>query len=265
MKYRILICAILKDETPYLIEWIEHHLKIGIEHFVLYDNNSAIPAKQTLDAYVKKGIVEVFDCKITNTPQLKVYTNCLYSMHDDTDWIAFIDIDEFIVLKKHNDIHSFLWDYKNFAGVCLNWLIYSANNHVSRPEGLVMQNYTEPTPPNFTANSHVKSIVRPRYVNIMDSSHFARYAKNYCAVNEKYELVSRAHSPFSNDIAQINHYFTKSFEEWLDKIGRGIADSNGIRKVDEFWLYNPGMLPRKAEIEMRYKEAIERINRLRTE
>lgn len=108
MKYNIIICAILKDETPYLVEWVEHHLQIGVEHFVLYDNNSIIPAKQTLKTYVGKGIVEVIDCPITNTPQVKAYTHCLYNMHNHTKWIAYIDIDEFIILKKHNDICSFL-------------------------------------------------------------------------------------------------------------------------------------------------------------
>ena len=48
MKYKTIICAILKDETPYLEEWIKHHLAIGVEHFVLYDNNSAIPIRETL-------------------------------------------------------------------------------------------------------------------------------------------------------------------------------------------------------------------------
>lgn len=115
MKYHIIICAILKDETPYLVEWVEHHLGIGVEHFVLYDNNSVIPAKQTLEAYVRKGVVEVIDCPITNTPQVKAYSHCLFSMHNRADWIAYIDIDEFIVLKKHRDIHAFLADYDEYA------------------------------------------------------------------------------------------------------------------------------------------------------
>lgn len=55
MKYYVIICAILKDETPYLIEWVEHHLKIGVEHFVLYDNNSIIPARQTLSIRRKRN------------------------------------------------------------------------------------------------------------------------------------------------------------------------------------------------------------------
>lgn len=256
MKYHIIICAILKDETPYLVEWVEHHLKIGVEHFVLYDNNSVIPARQTLDTYVRKGIVEIIDCKITNTPQLKVYVHCLYNMHDYTDWIAYIDIDEFIILKKHRDIRRFLEDYDEYAGVCMNWVIYTANNHISKPDGGVMQNYTESMPSDFSMHMHVKSIVQPMAVNTVDSAHYPRYNIGYYAVNEKYEYVPKAFSGFSNEIVQLNHYFTKSFEEWLDKVERGISDSNQTRNIDEFWIYNPTMTPGKEEIEQRYQERI---------
>lgn len=263
MKYHIIICAILKDETPYLTEWIEHHLEIGIEHFVLYDNNSAIPARQTLDSYVKKGIVEVLDCRITNAPQLKAYMHCLYRMHDHTDWIAYIDIDEFIILKKHHDIRRFLENYKNFAGICLNWVIYTANNHLSKPEGPVMQNYTEFTSADFPPNRHVKTIVQPKCVNIIDNPHYPQYNEGRYAVNERYTYVSHACSEFSNELAQINHYFTKSFEEWLCKIGRGEADSTHTREVGEFWSYNPGMLHLKEEAEHMFEEVINNYNRSR--
>lgn len=53
MKYNIGICAILKDETPYLFEWVEHHL--GIERaFRPVRQQQRDPAKQTLEAYVRK-------------------------------------------------------------------------------------------------------------------------------------------------------------------------------------------------------------------
>ena len=32
------ICAIYRDEAPYLREWIEFHRLVGVEHFFLYDN-----------------------------------------------------------------------------------------------------------------------------------------------------------------------------------------------------------------------------------
>ena len=37
---KIAICAIFKDEAPYLLEWIAFHRMIGVDLFVLYDNGS---------------------------------------------------------------------------------------------------------------------------------------------------------------------------------------------------------------------------------
>ena len=39
-KYEISICAIFKNEAPFLKEWLEFHLMLGIDHFYLYNNNS---------------------------------------------------------------------------------------------------------------------------------------------------------------------------------------------------------------------------------
>lgn len=265
MKYNVIICAIVKDETPYLIEWVEHHLKIGIDHFVLYDNNSTIPVKQTLDQFVKKGIVEVIDCPITNTPQLKAYTHCLYNMHGQTKWIAYIDLDEFIILKKHSDIHYFLSEFDEYAGVCMNWVIYTANNHITQPEGPVMLNYTEASPDDFPPNKHIKSIVRPNYVHTFLSSHYPIYDDDYYAVNEKFQYVPNAFSDFFNEIIQLNHYFTKSFDEWLTKIEKGMSDSFRTRPVEEFWNYNPNMLYLKDDVERLYEDRIRLYNKFRSE
>ena len=32
------LCAIMKDESPYIREWLLFHLEVGVEHFYLYDN-----------------------------------------------------------------------------------------------------------------------------------------------------------------------------------------------------------------------------------
>ena len=34
------ICAIFRDEAPFLDEWIAFHRLMGVEHFFLYDNGS---------------------------------------------------------------------------------------------------------------------------------------------------------------------------------------------------------------------------------
>lgn len=40
------------------------------------------------------------------------------------------------------------------------------------------------------------------------------------------------------EIAHLNHYFSKSFEEFLQKRARGKADCNEIRSMDEFYAHD---------------------------
>ena len=42
-KYNTSICLICKDENPYINEWLEYHIGIGINHFYIYDNMSTVP------------------------------------------------------------------------------------------------------------------------------------------------------------------------------------------------------------------------------
>jgi Glycosyltransferase family 92 len=39
-KYGVSICAIVRNEARYILEWIAFHKAIGIDHFYIYDNQS---------------------------------------------------------------------------------------------------------------------------------------------------------------------------------------------------------------------------------
>ena len=41
MMDRIAVCAIFKDEAPYLLEWLAFHKLVGVDLFFLYDNDSS--------------------------------------------------------------------------------------------------------------------------------------------------------------------------------------------------------------------------------
>lgn len=38
--YKFSIASIIKNESPYILEWIAYHLSIGVEHFYIADNCS---------------------------------------------------------------------------------------------------------------------------------------------------------------------------------------------------------------------------------
>jgi hypothetical protein len=48
-----------RDAAPYLAEWVEFHLLLGVEHFYLYNNNSVDDYKGALEPYIRAGVVSL--------------------------------------------------------------------------------------------------------------------------------------------------------------------------------------------------------------
>jgi hypothetical protein len=244
---------------------VEYHLSIGVQYFVIYDNNSIFPIRETLVEYIKKGVVYVIDCPIKSRPQLRAYNHCLFYMCEKTKWIIYIDVDEFIILNKHNQIGDLLKEYDSFGGLSLNWKLYNAGGHITKPKESVMEAYKEYLPLSYAVNKHVKTILQPRYTLTIGNSHQAMYIDGYYAVNENYKHVAYAFSDFSNEVAHINHYYTKSYEEWLYKVEKGRVDFDKKRKEQEFWDLNPQMLLQQNEIRAKLGDVAESFTQPRIE
>ena len=98
-KYNVSICAIFRNEAPYLKEWIEFHKIVGIEHFYIYNNFSDDNYKEVLRPYMEDGTVDLIEWPYEQG-QMKGYQDCLTKYSVETKWIGFIDLDEFVVPVK---------------------------------------------------------------------------------------------------------------------------------------------------------------------
>lgn len=227
------LCAIAKNETPYLREWVAHHYLLGFERFLIYDNESDEPVRVTLADYVEQGIVETV-LVTGQSAQLPAYQNCLERWRGKVRWAAFFDLDEFLVLKQHKDARLLLLDYEEFGGLGINWVMYGSSGHMQRPEGLVTEQYTRSLPDN-AADIHIKSIVRPDVCTGFRNVHQATFIDGFYAVNEfKLPIVS-ALTPPSRELAQLNHYFYKSQEDYALKLERGRADVAELTADTRSW------------------------------
>lgn len=146
-KYNLAVCAIFKNEAPYLEEWIEYHQMIGVDHFYLYNNGSVDAFRKILSPYIKKKIVtliqwpdnvgSVFDGKATwsLSTQLSAYENALkWSALGKTKWLIFLDIDEFLVAPNVNKITEILDQYDGYPGVTLSSEFYNASQRSTIPQ-----------------------------------------------------------------------------------------------------------------------------------
>jgi hypothetical protein len=242
------ICVIARDE-PDLPEWIEYHQRLGASKIYLYDQDSSPPLLNFIIPFVESGLVEykwlTSDFKQSLEMQTKVYGHCLKHYSKYHQFIAFIDVDEFIVVKdKTKSIPEFLKNYEQFGGLALNWKMFGSSGHVVRPTGGVLANY------NMCSNNpFVKTIVNTKivltnknsYKHIVNvTAHMIQTSMNsplvtndtfYYTVDPSMSYVVQASfnpPQFSGlnvtedqyDLIYINHYWAKSLQDFVAKIAR---------------------------------------------
>lgn len=235
MKHYLGLCAIARDETPYLEEWVRYYALQGVEHIILFDNESRVPIRHTLRDWLRAGFVTIIEiggqCR-----QLPCYQVALNEFGQDFFWLAFVDLDEFIVVKKAFTLADFLLGYEPFGGVGLNWAMFGTSGLEGPTTDLVTEKFTWRLPDANPVHLHIKSIVQPKRVAaIGHNPHNFRFKEGSGCVNERLFPIpdQSPFTVFSNELAQINHYFTKSRQEYLDKIGRGRADTGQRHQAAE--------------------------------
>lgn len=234
MRYYLTISAIMKNEGPYLTEWLEFHRMVGVQHFFLYDNNSDDETRAILDPYISSGLV-TYHFWPDHPGQLKAYMHTLNSYRDASFWIAFIDLDEFLIPVTHNSIPAILTEFEEFGALGVNWFLYGTSGHETKPDGLQLENYVYRSRAEIKSNFHIKSIINPRKTKSPCDPHCFRMLPGHCTVNENKEAVSSALTACnSTRKIRINHYFTRSVAESRQKMARGRAPSKQKRPWRDF-------------------------------
>ncbi len=221
------LCAIAKDEEPFIHEWLAYHHALGFEHFVLYDNESAVPLERTLAPQVAAGLVTVHRVA-GKSRQLPSYEHCLATHGGTFRWLAFLDLDEFLVLREPQDIRLFLGRREALPGVAAHWRVFGSAGHLGRPKGLVIENYCQRFPDSEVENLHIKSIVNPRLVERVRDAHQIILKEGRCCVDERGEPVASALAPFSAQTIWINHYHYKSQQDYEEKMAKGRSDVHDL-------------------------------------
>lgn len=240
MKYEYAVCAIAREEQLYLEDWVCSNAATGAEHFFIYDNGGSVPVRETLNKYVEKGLVTVVDFP-GRSVQMPAYTHCLFNHGSTSKWMGFFDCDEIMIPKEKDTVQEVLKDYEQYGGFNVSWRIFGSSGHKARPKGLMIENYFTAIPKDHYENTHTKAIVQPaRTMRAGSNPHHFVFKPGYGAVSEDFLPVLNAWTPHCSNKLQLNHYFTKSFEEFKIKIQRPRADAAHLdgRKLDDFFKFD---------------------------
>ena len=231
------VCCIAKNEHPFIKEWINHHLLVGAERIIIFDNDSSPGLKDSIREYVDHGIVDIIKIK-GKEQQMAAYDQCLRDYEKKSKWIAFIDVDEFLIPKKSEDVRLILTDYEDFGGLGVHWVEFGSSGYLTRPQQKQLQSYVQRFPLDYPKNMHIKSIVQPGRVKASCDPHRFIYNEPWFCVDENCFPLAESQGPFSAKSIQLNHYYYKSHEDYCKKIERGRADRSdeaGKRKHDAFF------------------------------
>ena len=234
-EFYLAVCVIAKDEGSYFKEWLDWHISMGVEKFYVYDNESTDNTREVLKPYIESGVVEYIWFP-GYRKQLAAYDDCLKRHRYDTRWLAVIDMDEFIVPLADKNITDYLKKLEAFPVVEINWLIYGSGGAQKRTEGTMMERFHMHSRPDHPLNKHVKSIFDPRRVYGMIGCHEAARITGKAADSHgrRVRVSWRDRAP-EQDVIRINHYAVRSYEEFIQKKGRGRASGPDREVKDEYF------------------------------
>ena len=224
---KVAVCCIVKMENLYLRDFIEYHLRLGVSQFILYDNNdeNGEYPQQVIGDYIRSGQVIYKNARGKHRYQLEAYSECYNTYKDEYDWIAFIDVDEFIALYEDNTIQEFLSrdKFSDAGAVFLYWVQFGDNGLLHYDNRPVYERFTTHIDQTQNRANTFKIILRGK-INIFVYFEDANAVSFDNPDRMNFVIVDAAgreigpymgYTQWSYDCAALNHYQTLTIDEFL--------------------------------------------------
>lgn len=235
-KYYSAVILLIKNENRYLREWLDWHLGLGFAHVYIYDNGEEEHVQEIIDGYtaeVQQKISVIDWTGHHNHIQQDAYNHFMENYKADVHWGLFIDSDEFLRFTdgETTDVNTFLKNYEDYTEVWGYEVEYDANGQEKYEDKPVRERFTRQT--DVREGFYWKNFIQPNRID--------GFLMHYAYYDTTKHLLFR-NDENNKNLFVIDHYYTKSWEEWQIKIKeRGGADPNYHKELQEFFLYNPDM------------------------
>ncbi|MFC3118419.1 glycosyltransferase family 2 protein [Jhaorihella thermophila] len=122
------IVGCMKNEAPYIVEWVASHRAIGVDNFLIYTNGCEDGTDAILDRLQEMGVLQHRnnDDWKGNSPQQHALNRSLKEdVIRNAEWIAHIDVDEFINVRCGNGtVQDFLDRVPNATNIAMTWRLF---------------------------------------------------------------------------------------------------------------------------------------------
>ena len=238
------IVGCMKNETPYIVEWIAYHRAIGVDNFLIYTNDCSDGTSELLDRLQEMGVIEHRnnDGWKGNSPQQYALNQSLKEpVIKNADWIIHIDVDEFMNVRCGNGtLADFFERVPDATNVAMTWRLFGHNGITQLNDEMVIDQF-DTCAPKFCPKPHTVWGFKTMFKNIGAYEKISCHRPNKLDesfknkvkwVNGSGEDMTKeaAENGWRNskksigyDLIQLNHYALRSAESFLIKRQRGRA------------------------------------------
>ncbi len=251
---RFVIVTPMKNEGPFILEWVAHNLALGVDEIAIYSNDCTDGSDALLDRLDAMGKVRHFDNSSPKPgPQRRAYRRFMKSdLAGDDDWIIPIDADEFINVKTGDNTLRALTDAVPQARtLSMTWRLFGNAGVQGYKDDFLTDQFRMAAPEmqrrppqawglktmfhrRLWGHIGVHRPKRPTVESFADT-HWVNGSGQ--PMPERYWEGSWRSGPDSvgYDLVQLNHYALKSCESYLVKKARGRAHHGGDSLGLEYW------------------------------
>ncbi|MEL6550235.1 MAG: glycosyltransferase family 2 protein [Pseudomonadota bacterium] len=256
---RVTAVSMMKDEGPFVLEWVAHHLAVGFTDIVVFTNDCSDGTDDMLIRLEELGLVHHRrnDIPEGRRPQPSALK---YAQEEPvvtgSDWVLVFDADEFLCIK-HGDgsLDGMISEAKALGanGIVVTWRIFGSGGVHDWSRAPVTEQYTYAAPPMWNKGWGVKTLFAfdPEYWVL--GIHRPRIKKKHLETDfpDTVRWLNGSGRPMEDyfkfrgwrsivrtvgyDWTQMNHYAVKSIDSYAIRKFRGNVNLKKDKYNSDYW------------------------------
>ena len=252
---RTLIVSCMKNEGPFILEWVAHNRAIGITDFLIYTNDCEDGTDEIWQRLQNLGIGQH---RVNTVLRRGVQKSALLHARaepvlSEADWVLVLDVDEFVNIKTGDGTLAALRAACPSANVfAMTWRCFGDGGNIGYRDGFMTADFTLAAP-QFTPHPPqawgVKTLFRNDGMFDRLGVHVpldpveARLG-DIITVNGSGRELPDSHKTgkwrsdkgsYGYDLVQLNHYAVRSAESFLVKRDRGRVNHMDDEQGLAYW------------------------------